>query len=348
MRLRFLKQRFVFFIGFAIGFVFPLLLSLLRTVSVTDLICDQKLWQPEYYLDKKPYYKEIILRHWGEEKKTSEYFNSVTYNTWLAAQNLKLYKVDLDKYVYGPQERDDEKKIESMEWNWLSRQVSVTCVVFVEKLKLAKSIQITWGKRCNNIYFFGHNLKDAELPIIDINIKIISSWQLLCEVMKYIWSDKVMVDKLEWIIFVKDNTMIIPENLRYIVAPLDYRDDYYLGHPVVMWGQPYNVAQSGYVLSKGALAKVAQMFNTSEKCIRGGKYWKKEDYYLGNLSIVFLVFFKFDNNTYVILIFARSAHYRKTFVVLRHTSIRYQRSVLKKYFSRLLFTKSSMGYYPTR
>ncbi|XP_018402843.1 PREDICTED: glycoprotein-N-acetylgalactosamine 3-beta-galactosyltransferase 1-like [Cyphomyrmex costatus] len=205
-------------------------------------------------------------------------FNSITYHAWLAAQNLKLYKIDLDEYLYGLQEKDDRKE-KHMEWNWLRKQVSITCVIFVEKLKLGKSIKATWGKRCNNIYFFGHRLKNTELPIIDVNIKIISSWQLLCEAMNYIWNHQV--DKLQWIIFVKDDTIIIPENLRYMVAPLDYTHDYYLGHPVVLWGQAYNVAQSGYVLSRGALNKIVQMFNNTEKCIKGGKYWKKEDYYLG-------------------------------------------------------------------
>jgi len=281
MRFRFLKQKFVFLLGSAIGFVFALLLSLLRNTHVTDLTYDQDLssWQPEYYLNKKFYHEEIILQHWKKVKKTSDFSNNVTYRTWLTTQKWKVYKIDLDKYLYGPRE-DTTKEIESAEWEWLREQVSITCVVFVEKLKLGKSIQATWGKRCNNIYFFGHHLKDTELPIINIDIKIVSSWQLLCEAMNYIWNDKTL-DKLEWIIFVKDDTMVIPENLRYMVAPLDYRDDYYLGHPVVLWGQTYNVAQSGYVLSRGALAKIVQMFNTTLKCISGGKYWKKEDYYLG-------------------------------------------------------------------
>lgn len=286
MRFRLLRQKSVFLIGFGIGFVFPLLLSLWRTISVIDRTYDQE-WLPKYYLDNKPHREEIILQHWKEEKRTFGYFNNVTYNAWLAAQNVKLYKINLDEYVYGPKEKEKEKdgeKTENVEWIWLSNQVSVTCVIFVEKLKLAKSIRDTWSKRCNNVYFFGYNkVQDAQLPIININAKIVSSWQLLCEVMNYIWND---MNKLEWIIFVKDNTMVVPENLRYIVAPLNYTDDYYLGHPVVLWGQPYNIAQSGYVLSKGALAKVVQMFNTSEKCIKSGKYWKKEDYYLGKSNLI--------------------------------------------------------------
>lgn len=279
MRFRFLKQRSIFLIGSGIGFIFPLLLSLLRNIFVIDSRCEQTLlWQPEYYLNKVPHHEEIILRHWKKVKRTSDYFNTITYSTWLAAQNLSLRTLDLDKYLYGPQKGYNTRKIESVESNWLKKRVSITCMVFVEKLKLGRSIRATWGKRCNNIYFFGHRLKDTELPIINIDTKIVSSWQLLCKAMNYIWKK---MDKLEWIIFVKDDTIVIPENLRYMVAPLDYRDDYYLGHPIILWGQTYNVARSGYVLSRGALAKIVKMFNTTEKCIAGGKYWKKEDYYLG-------------------------------------------------------------------
>ncbi|XP_011067935.1 PREDICTED: C1GALT1-specific chaperone 1-like isoform X1 [Acromyrmex echinatior] len=278
MRLRFLKQKSVFLIGFGIGFVLPLLFVSLRSIFVIDSIVDQdpSLW-PEYYLNKKFRHKEIILQFWKEVNETTD-VNSITYHTWLATQKLKLYQIDLDEYLYGRQEKGVKRK-KLTEWNWLKKQVSITCVIFVETLKLGKSIKATWGKRCNNVYFFGHRLKNTELPIIDVNIKIVSSWQLLCEAMNYIWNHQV--DKLQWIIFVKDNTIIIPENLRYMVASLDYTHDYYLGHSVILWGQAYNVAQSGYVLSRGALNKVVQMFNSTEKCIKGGKYWKKEDYYLG-------------------------------------------------------------------
>jgi len=287
MRFRFLKQRSIFLVGLGIGFIFPLLLSFLWNVFVLYLTNNQDipLWYPEYYLNRKSHREEIILQHWKKEKKISDYSNGITYNTWLVKQNLKLHEIDLDRYLYGPQEENNVKDIENIEWNWLRKRISITCVVFLEKLKLGKSIQATWGKRCNNIYFFGHHLKNADLPIINIAVKIVSSWHLLCEAMNYIWKDEMM-NKLEWIIFVKDDTMVILENLRYMVAPLNHENDYYLGHPVILWGQAYNIAQSGYVLSKGALAKIVQMFNTSEKCITSGKYWKKEDYYLGKLHSI--------------------------------------------------------------
>ncbi|XP_014469311.1 PREDICTED: glycoprotein-N-acetylgalactosamine 3-beta-galactosyltransferase 1-like [Dinoponera quadriceps] len=280
MCLRFLKKRSGFLIGFAIGFALPLLFILWKRIFVTYLTYDQESWEPEYHLNKKPHHKEIILQLWKKQKRTHDYFNNVTYDAWLGEQNLRSYKIDLDKHLYGPQERDDAKESINLEWNWLSEQISITCVVFIEKLKLGKSIQATWGERCNNIYFFGHRLKNTELPVINVGAEITSSWQLLCEAMSYIWNDRA-ADKLKWVIFVKDDTMVIPENLRYMVAPLNHEDDYYLGHPIIMWGHPYNVAQAGYVLSRGTLAKVVKMFDSSEKCAAGGRFWKKEDYYLG-------------------------------------------------------------------
>jgi hypothetical protein len=171
-----------------------------------------------------------------------------------------------------------------LESEWLMNKVPITCIVFVEKLKLAATIKDTWGKHCNHLLFFSQQLVDLNLSIINLGIKYTSSWQLLCEVMNYIWRKRNEIS-LRWIIFIKDDTIVIPENLRYMVAPLDFREPYYLGHAVVLWGLPYNVAQAGYVLSYEVLNRLMNKFDTSKKCAAGGKYWKKEDYYLGIIHI---------------------------------------------------------------
>ncbi|KAG7205163.1 hypothetical protein KM043_018257 [Ampulex compressa] len=201
----------------------------------------------------------------------------IAYQKWLRQHNWKTYNINMDEYYYMEEEERNTRKTIRLESEWLMTRISVTCIVFVKQLKLAKSIKATWGPRCNNIYLFGQHFNDTDIPVISIGIKLVSSWQFLCETMNYVWKDN---GALDWIIFVKDDTMVIPENLRHFVALLNHEDDHYLGHPVVMWGQPYNVAQAGYVLSKAAYRKVMQMFNNSEQCASGGKYWKKEDYYL--------------------------------------------------------------------
>ena len=173
----------------------------------------------------------------------------------------------------------DNGKI-SLENEWLKHKVSITCVVFVEKLKRAATIKDTWGTHCNQLLFFSRHLSDVDLSVMNLGIKYTSSWQLLCESMNYIWKNNKGIP-LDWIIFINDDTFVIPENLRYMLAPLDFREPHYLGHAVALWGLPYNVAQSGYVLSHEVLRRLITMFDTSEKCTAGGKYWKMEDYYLG-------------------------------------------------------------------
>ncbi|XP_012270319.1 glycoprotein-N-acetylgalactosamine 3-beta-galactosyltransferase 1 [Orussus abietinus] len=208
--------------------------------------------------------------------------NKLSYQEWLKNQNVETFRLDMDYRVYGPEKSRDLLQAES---EWLKSKVHVTCVVFVERLKLARTIKSTWGKRCDKLHYFGHTLSDAEVPVIKFPVNLTSTWQLLCEAMNYVWnsakSEKINQGKSQWVIFVKDDTMVIPENLRFMVAPLDDSKGHYLGHAVVLWGQVYNIAQAGYALSRGALQNMVDMFNTSEKCASSGKYWKKEDYYLG-------------------------------------------------------------------
>nr|XP_012135566.1 PREDICTED: C1GALT1-specific chaperone 1-like isoform X2 [Megachile rotundata] len=267
------KSRSVFIVGFGFGLLFTTLLLTIQNLF-NDVSIYKSSLMSSYAADRSEFSKwftsdiqttqEITFQVWEEKK------SNVTYSKWLENQKLQVNDINMDSYLYGIMKEG------ILESDWLMSNVHITCIVFVKKIKLAKSIKDTWGKRCSNIYFFGQQ-KDSEVPIINFEKKLVSSWQLLCEAFNYVWRDN---KTLEWLIFVKDDTLVIPENLRYMVGPLNYTEDYYLGHAVIMWGQSYNVADAGYVISKGVLRKLLTMFDTTEKCIAGGKYWKQEDYYL--------------------------------------------------------------------
>ncbi|KAL7288805.1 hypothetical protein TKK_0016782 [Trichogramma kaykai] len=202
--------------------------------------------------------------------------DSASFEKWQENLNIHFSTVDADSHVYGSV---SGKNVIS-EDEWLLQKVSVTCVIFVEKLKLAETIQDTWGRRCNTFIFFSQRLHDDKLGVINLGIKYTSSWHFLCESMNYLWNRRDEIS-LNWTIFVLDNTYVIAENLRYKLAPLDYKKPHYLGHAVILWGLPYNVAQAGYVLSYGAFEKLMQVYDTHNKCATSGKFWKKEDFYLG-------------------------------------------------------------------
>lgn len=105
--------------------------------------------------------------------------------------------------------------------------------------------------------------------------KISSSWHLLCDSIR-----KIPV-RFQWAIFLYDDTFAISENVRYMVAGLNPDEGHYLGHAISFWGTRYNVGQAGYVLSRGSIQALQKQFNSTEACIAGGRFWKQEDFYLG-------------------------------------------------------------------
>lgn len=263
-----LKTKAVFLAGFTIGAVLALLLTLAE-----DFISDESVCEVGSIEDKLTFItSENLVRD----------TESSAYEKWLRRQGAKVSRANMDELVYGSEINPTLKNGQKIEADWLKSKIHVTCVVFVDKIKLAESVRDTWAPRCNKIYYFGADKEDEKIPVINFGIKLTSSWQFLCESISHIWREDQ--ERIEWVIFVKDDAMVIPENLRHLVAPLDHEKGYYLGHPVVLWGQAYNVAEAGYVLSREAFSKIAKNFDTREKCAAGGKYWKKEDYYLGQSS----------------------------------------------------------------
>lgn len=274
-----IKERIVFLLGFGAGFCLTLMIYLMK-YSITEIPdCDNKLLSD--ITNERNNFDNNKLLSLSRERVKFGIWLTETSETLAKSQNTENEDINMNYYEY------EKKSDKPMESTWLMNKVKITCVIFVEKLKLAKAISDTWGTRCNKLYFFGKDLQDSSLPVIKFNVKLTSSWQLLCESMNYIWNqtknnETNQEQDLEWIIFIKDDMMVLPENLRYIVAPLNYNDDYYLGHAVTLWGQDYNVAEAGYVLSKSAFKKIVQKFDNSLKCASSGKFWKKEDFYLGN------------------------------------------------------------------
>ncbi|GLH07845.1 Glycoprotein-N-acetylgalactosamine 3-beta-galactosyltransferase 1 [Gryllus bimaculatus] len=190
------------------------------------------------------------------------------YGDWFAGKGLSRWPVNFDAFVYGKPEGATEAA-------FLEKEVSVLCAVFVRKVKNARAVKDTWGKHCNAIVFFGMQF-DHSIPIVTFQPK--NSFHFLCLSINHITNE---YHDVQWILFVHDDMFVVPENLRYYVAPLDYNVPYYLGHPLTFWGQIYNVAEAGYVLSKASLKSIQMKFNSSEKCYNAGKYWKNEDFYLG-------------------------------------------------------------------
>jgi len=199
--------------------------------------------------------------------------SEISYRQWFAMKNFEKYAIN-----YGVSSNvETATAVRMSQASYLYNEVHVHCVVFVKKTKNAVAIKNTWAKRCNKVVFFGQK----NTSVISLNVlKPKSSWEYLCNAVRHLWQSNKA--DLHWALFVPDDVFVIPENLRYYVASLDYNEPHYLGDDVTLWGKVYNVGDAGYALSKGVINALQMKFNSSELCHKSGKYWRNEDFYLGN------------------------------------------------------------------
>ena len=207
------------------------------------------------------------------------------YERWLYSQGYSSRIVDPDVGRYKDRARNDssfEYKIDPRtEAFYLYNSVSIHCLVFPSNEETVISVNKTWGRHCNKLSFYGDTFFSKKInqtmaPIRKLRAK--SSFSLLCQSLQDIISGGEVRD---WVLVTGDDTFVIPENLRYYVAPLNSSQPHYLGHAMKFWAQEYNWGPAGYALSLAAVRLLLTKFPSAEKCEAGGKYWKNADWYLG-------------------------------------------------------------------
>ncbi|KAF5276279.1 hypothetical protein FQA39_LY06628 [Lamprigera yunnana] len=191
-------------------------------------------------------------------------FQHQTYNlyeTWFSKQNLKRQVVPMDLLRYGGVTYMTESE-------FLSDKIRLLCVVLVRKVKYAKASILTWTRQCDDVNLV--HIKRSKL-LIRKN-KAEAMWPVLCNTL--LNTSK----SFHWLLVTNDNTFSIIENIKYLVAPLNSSNQYYLGHAVKFWGVSYNSGDAGYLLSNGSLSAIK---GNSNLCNSDTIMWNLEDYYLG-------------------------------------------------------------------
>jgi hypothetical protein len=196
------------------------------------------------------------------------------YESWLYSKGLESQCFTSEQVSY--------KNVTNTESKFLAKNINLLCVVFIKSSKKAETIMNTWGTHCNRIVFFGiSDFDELKVPVYNV-ITPKCSWHYLCTAIRQIWLE--YSKQLQWVLFIPDTIFAIPENLRLVVSSLDPSTPHYLGHALYLWGESYNAAQAGYVLSKAAIELLVSKFNSSEACEKSGKHWKNEDFYLGTFQ----------------------------------------------------------------
>lgn len=237
----------VFVLGFAIGVI----LAFITYVSRSTFI------YPKVHIP--------FIRH-----KVYD-FEDNSYSEWLVKSGYSIVPVNFDYLAYS----GNKSLSNFLEYKLLKTHVNILCVMFVKNVNNAYAALNTWMKHCNSYKFFG--LKPEKY--LDVKVmRPTSSWHYLCEVIRHV--NTYSSDHM-WVLFAPDDIYALPENLRNFVFGKNFQEAYYFGHSAIFWNEHFNLAQAGYVLSVGSIKVLVKKFNSSESCKASGRYWKNEDYLLG-------------------------------------------------------------------
>ena len=148
-----------------------------------------------------------------------------------------MYSSILDPDIGRYKEKNGSSDIEAAihkhtEAGFLYDTVKVVCLVFISDEKYAQTINDTYGRHCNHLRFFHQTYENKDFPVT--KIKTNSAFGLLCKSLLFIDEEKVDYD---WIMVATEDTFVIPENLRYFVAPMNSSIPHYLGHAMRFWSQ---------------------------------------------------------------------------------------------------------------
>ncbi|XP_073971317.1 glycoprotein-N-acetylgalactosamine 3-beta-galactosyltransferase 1-like isoform X2 [Rhodnius prolixus] len=159
----------------------------------------------------------------------------------------------------GAHSNDEEfHKDEDIVAKELSSRVRVLCWVMTSPTnhdKKARHVKATWGSRCNILLFMSTE-SDAKLPSVALPVKEgrDNLWAKTKEAFKHVYLN--YLDQADWFMKADDDTYVIVENLRYMLADYNTSDPIYFGCRFKAYvKQGYMSGGAGYVLSKEALRR---------------------------------------------------------------------------------------------
>ncbi|XP_013180677.1 PREDICTED: glycoprotein-N-acetylgalactosamine 3-beta-galactosyltransferase 1 isoform X3 [Papilio xuthus] len=153
-----------------------------------------------------------------------------------------------------PVHRDEDRSIAEE----LSRRVRVLCWVMTQPSnheKKAAHVKATWGKRCNKLLFMS-TVEDSSLPAVKLPVEEGRDhlWAKTKAAFRYVYEHHRR--DADWFLKADDDTYVVVENLRYMLADYDSNEPMYFGcrfKPFTTQG--YMSGGAGYVLSRGALER---------------------------------------------------------------------------------------------
>ncbi|XP_064123758.1 glycoprotein-N-acetylgalactosamine 3-beta-galactosyltransferase 1-like [Loxodonta africana] len=148
----------------------------------------------------------------------------------------------------------------------LYREVKILCWVMTGPQNLeqrAKHVKATWAQRCNKVLFMSSE-ENKDFPTVGLNTqegRHQLSWKTI-RAFQYVHDH--CLEEADWFMKADDDTYVILDNLRWLLANYDPQEPIYFGRrfrPFVKQG--YMSGGAGYVLSKEALKRFVHASKTN-------------------------------------------------------------------------------------
>ncbi|OQR86452.1 glycoprotein-N-acetylgalactosamine 3-beta-galactosyltransferase [Achlya hypogyna] len=97
----------------------------------------------------------------------------------------------------------------------------------------AQSIKATWGRRCDKIVFMS-NVEDRDIPTVRVVAPPthLHLWQKHRDIVRVLWRE--YGDSYDWIFKCDDDTYVLVDNLRHLLASYDPTQPLLLGHRMTL------------------------------------------------------------------------------------------------------------------
>ena len=146
-------------------------------------------------------------------------------------------------------------------------KVRILCWVMTSPKTLhtkGRPVKETWGKRCNKLLFMSSK-DDPSFPAVGLDVQEgrENLWDKTRAAWKYVLEHHI--DDADWFIKADDDTYVIVENLRHLVAPLNTEDPHYFGRYFKPFGG-YCSGGAGYVFSRETLRRFGKLLKDPARC----------------------------------------------------------------------------------
>ncbi|KAK9526419.1 hypothetical protein VZT92_015120 [Zoarces viviparus] len=127
-----------------------------------------------------------------------------------------------------------------------------------------KHIRETWAKRCNKVLYMSS--VETDFPTVKLNVSEGRENLYWKTIRAFQYIHQHHLDEADWFLKADDDTFVVIENLRYTLSTYDPEKPLYLGRRFTPFiSQGYMSGGAGYVLSKEALRRFVEGFDTG-KC----------------------------------------------------------------------------------